>query len=452
MKRNIYSFYVLAFIIFTLPAYGQMEENIDIRNLSLKDALRYSLQSSPTQRVNELKVEESRLKLSQISITRIPDVYLSGDFRRNLIIPSTPVPASLMDSNAPKGETIYMKFNTDWNSSAGLNLSYDLFDPEKIGEVSEYKQQLKIDEYDAQLSRRNLRADVAMAYAECLIAQVQLQSLAADTLFYDRSLQNMDDLYQKQKASLVERNMAQTAFNESLSRYLQGEDIEADAIAKLLYLMGQSVTEENIRLLQLSEDIPALYETMVSLGMQNSSDKISLEEIRQNEIVLLAKNRIKFATWKYVPTLSLTGFYGTNYYANELSLTKNEFWRGNSFIGLTLKVPITQSLITANELSQLRVRQQMETENLRDIRNTRNREWLNEETFLKTRQKEYILRQENLKMSEQNLKAAEVQSNKGYILESELLSARLEFQNARQHYLQAAYDVFSSLIMLEKLR
>lgn len=452
MKRSIFSFYVWVFILFAFPVYGQMNGDIDIRNLSLNDALRYSLQSSPTQRVRELKVEETRLKLSQTRVTRIPDVYLSGDLRRNLIIPFTPVPAFLMDPNAPEGETVYMKFNTDWNSSAGLHLSYDLFNPEKIGQVSEHKQLLKIDEYDAQLSEKNLRADVAMAYAECLIAQEQLQSLAADTLFYDRLLQNADDLYQKQKVSLVEKNTALTAFNESLSRYLQGEEIEVDAITKLLYLMGQSVTEENIRRLQLSEDIPALYETMVSPGMQRYSERISLEEIRQNEVVSLAENRIEFATWKYAPTLSFTGFYGTNYYANELNLTKNEFWRGNSFIGLTLKVPVTQSINTTNELSQLRVRQQMETESLRDIRNIRNREWLNEQTLLETRQKEYLLRQENLKMSEQNLKAAEVQSNKGYILENELLSAQLELQNARQNYLQAAYNVFSSLVMFEKLR
>jgi len=452
MKRNIFSFSVCVIIFFALPVYGQMNGDIDIRNLSLNDALRYSLQSSPTQRVRELKVEESRLKLNKTRTTRIPDVYFSGDLRRNLIIPSTPVPAFLLDPNAPEGENVYMRFNTDWNSSAGLNLSYNLFNPEKAGEISEHKQQLKIDEYDAQLSQKNLRADVAMAYAECLIAQVQLQSLIADTLFYDRSLQNSDDLYQKQKVTLVENNAAQAAFNESLSRYLQGENIEADAIAKLLYLIGQSVTEENISSLQLSEDIPALYETMISSGVQRDSERISLEEIRQNEVVSLAENRIKFAKWEYAPTLSLTGFYGTNYYANELNLTTNEFWRGNSFIGLTLKVPVTQSLNTANELTQLRVRQQMETENLRDIRNIRNQEWLNEQTLLKTRRKEYLIRQENLKMSEQNLKAAEVQSNKGYILENELLSARLEFQNARQNYLQAAYNVFSSLVMFEKLR
>ena len=55
-------------------------------------------------------------------------------------------------------------------------------------------------------------------------------------------------------------------------------------------------------------------------------------------------------------------------------------------------------------------------------------------------------------MSEQNLRAAEVQFNKGYILENELLSAQLELQNARQNYLQTAYDIFSNLVMLEKLR
>src|SRR5690554_4541658 len=98
MKRSVFSFYVLAFMLFASPVYGQMEEDIDLQNLSLNDVLRYSLQSSPTHRVSKLTVEESRLKLNQARITRIPEIYFSGDLRRNLIIPSTPVPAFLMDS------------------------------------------------------------------------------------------------------------------------------------------------------------------------------------------------------------------------------------------------------------------------------------------------------------------------------------------------------------------
>ncbi len=452
MKRNIILFCIATLIFIGLPVHAQVNENTDIRNLSLNDALRYALQFSPTQRVQDLKVEESRLKLSETRLSRIPEVYLSGDLRRNLIIPSTPVPATIINPNAPEGETVYMKFNTNWNSSAGVHLSYDLFNPEKMGQVSEQQQQLKIDAYDAQISEKTLRADVAMAYAECVIAQQQVQSLAADTLYYARSLQYTGDLFWKQKASLTEKNTAQAAFNESLSRYLQGEKIEADATSKLLYLMGQPVTEENIGNLQLSEDIAGLYNTMTNSAVQKLSEGIGLEEMRQNEVVSLAENRIKFAGWKYAPSLSLTGFYGTNYYANELKLTKKELWRGNSFIGLTLKVPVTKSFSTANEVSQLRIRQQMEAENLRDIRNARNREWLNEQSLLQTRQKEYLLREQNLKMSEQNLKAAEAQFAKGHILEKELLNARLLLQNARQNFMQAAYDVFSSLITLEKLR
>jgi len=53
-------------------------------------------------------------------------------------------------------------------------------------------------------------------------------------------------------------------------------------------------------------------------------------------------------------------------------------------------------------------------------------------------------------ISEQNLEAAQMQYEKGYILQQELLSEQLKAQLARQSYLQAAYDLFTGLVTMKE--
>ena len=56
-----------------------------------------------------------------------------------------------------------------------------------------------------------------------------------------------------------------------------------------------------------------------------------------------------------------------------------------------------------------------------------------------------------MKLITQNIVAKQAQLQKGYTLESEFLSEKLREQNALQEYLQAAYDLLSAYINLEKL-
>ncbi len=444
MKKTASIFFVI-FFSFALQA-----QEVQLNNLTLNEAITYSLQHSPLHNIQKMKLEEARLQLEEAKLTHIPTVYASGDVRNNLIIPSTPVPAIILDPDASPDETIYMKFNTKWNATAGLNLSYDLFNPEKMGRVAEQKQQLKILEYDAQLSENDLRAKVAMAYAECVIAQEQLFALAADTAYYTRALLQAEDLYAKEKIALTEKNNAQTALNESLMRYLQGEKILSDTKSNLLYVMGEELSPENIRALRVTESINELYEKMERTFSPDAAAHLS--ELRQNQVIALAGERVRFAALKYAPTVTLNGYYGTNFYNNEFKLFNSDLWRGNSYIGLSLKVPITQALSTSKEVSRLRMQETIERENLRDILQTREKDRWNEFSLLEVNRKNFRLSLENLEMSRQNLHAAGVQLEKGYILEKDFMEEQLKMQNARQNYMQAAFDVFSSYVAIEKLK
>jgi outer membrane protein TolC len=428
-------------VLFSAVAFAQETYTLD-------KAVTYAMDHSPVLNINKLKLQEASIQVDESKLQYVPDIYLSGDLRRNLIIPATPVPANVFDPSASEGELMYLKFNTKWNSSAGLNMKYDLFNPEKVNSVAKQQHQLRIQEYDTEMSEAELKEKVALAYADCIIAEEQVKLLKDDVVYFEELLDNANQLFKKEQISLSEKNDANRAYNESVSKFLEAEKIAGDRKAELLYLIGKDVTSENIESLFLEEDIPSLLE---KVEQKKTSKNIlnDLEVLRQQEVTNLASLKVKSAQFKYAPTLSLNGYLGSNYYNNDFSLFNNNHWRGNSYIGLSVMLPISRSLNTTKEVSRLRLQQQMETENLRDIRNKQEKERLNNLSLLQVRQKNYQLSRDSWEMSLQNSKAVQLQYEKGYIRQSDLLNEQQKAGQYRHNFLQAAYDLFNILITMD---
>jgi len=436
MRRTI----ILYALLFSVTVSAQ-------ESLTLEGAIQRALAHSPALNVEKMKNEAASIEVEESRLQHIPDIYLSGEMRRNLVIPATPVPAHVFDSSAKEGELMYLKFNTKYNSSAGINLRFDLFNPEKINQVAEKKHQQRIQKYDTEISEEDLKERVALTYAECVIAEEQKKLLRGDTTYYAELLCNARQLYLKEKISLSGKNDTHRAYNESVAAYLEAAKIAGDRKAELIYLMGMDVTAANVASLSLAEDIPALLGALEMKALP-AYGLTPLEVLRQQEAVDLASLRLKSASWKYAPTVTLNGYYGTNYYNQEFTLFNNNLWRGSSYIGISLRVPVTQSFSTSKEVSRLRLQQLMEQENLRDIRNNREKERLNELSLLQVRKESYRLNRENWEMSQQNEAAVLFQFEKGYIQQSDLLNEKMKMQQNRHRFLQSAYDLFSSLILL----
>ncbi|WP_436415466.1 TolC family protein [Petrimonas sp.] len=446
MKKAYSHFLIL--MLFVSSAFSQ-EKTINLGALALEDAVEYSLIHSSAVNVQRLKEQQAEYKLSQTKLDYLPNIYATSDLRRNIIIPSTPIPASMINPSAPEDELMYMRFNTPWSSGAGLNLAFDIFNPETIGRKSEQEKQLKINQLDSRIAENDLRANVSQAYIDCAIAQVQLDAIAADTTYYAELFNEAKTLYTRENISLADKNNAEMTYNASLTRFHQAKNILHNAKINLLLNLGEELSEEKLKQLRLSDDIQLLYTKMTSDRLINHEN--SLSQNRQAELISLSEIKTKNALLKYAPSLSLSGYYGANYFGKELKLGNADKWFGNSFVALSLRIPISQSLSTAKEVSQLRMQEQIERENLRDLQNNRVGELSRELTQLETYKNNFQLKQANLKLMTENVAAKQLQLQKGYILESEFSSEKLREQNALQEYLQAAYDVLSTHIRIEKL-
>ncbi|MDO5664663.1 MAG: TolC family protein [Bacteroidia bacterium] len=446
MKKIYLFLFLLTLSVLSLSA---QEKAININALTLEDAIDYSLIHSPAVTVQRLKEQQAEYKLSQTKLDYLPNIYATSDLRRNIIIPSTPIPASMINPSAPEDELMYMRFNTPWSSGAGLNLAFDIFNPETIGRKSEQEKQVKISQLDSRIAENDLRANVSQAYIDCAIAQAQLDAITADTAYYAELFKEAKTLYKRENISLADKNNSKMNYNASLTRFYQAKNILHNAKINLLLNLGEELSEEKLNQLELSDDIQSLYAKMSS--NQLTYGESSLSQSRQTELISLSEIRTKNAVLKYAPSLSLSGYYGANYFGKELKLSNTDKWFGNSFVALSLRIPISQSLSTAKEVSQLRMQEQIERENLRALQNNRVGELSRELAQLETYKENYQLKQTNLKLMSENIVAKKLQLEKGYVLESEFSSEKLREQNALQEFLQAAYDVLSAYINLDKL-
>jgi outer membrane protein len=459
MKNKTFKYSILFFFFTGQLHVAAQEKAVAIRldSLTLEKAIEYVMKNSTELSIQDLKHRQDEMELSRLQNSKIPDVYLSGDLRRNIIIPATPIPASLMNPGASPDQMVFMKFNTEWNSAAGINLSYDIFNPSTFRQSSEQKQLNKINSYDAGISEKDLISSVSQAYAGCVISQAQLESFKTDTTFYFKSMIEAVSLYKKEKISLAGKNNAVIAYNTSLIQYLQAVRVLNEAKTNLLNVMGMKISERNIDSLRLSEDIRTLYSKIMDSGSDiDAGDSLScqldksLGLSRQNEVVLLAESRTKSAKLKYLPSVTVNGYYGTNYYDNSLNLKEGSLWRGNSFVSLSLRIPITQVFTTSKEVSHFKLQEEIEKANLQNMQNQKEKELADVRGRLEVYKREYEMNLENYDLSIQNLKASQESFEKGYILEKDLLSEQLKCRNALQSLLQAAYNVFISATDLKK--
>ncbi|HPT30480.1 MAG TPA: TolC family protein [Prolixibacteraceae bacterium] len=460
MRNYIICAILLVFLPWLMPLQAQEPVGqLPLGHLTLDEAIAWSLNHSPVLTIGRLKLQQDDQELSRIQRSKIPDIYLSGDFRRNLVVPTTPIPAYFLNPNADPGQLLYMKFNTGWNSGAGINFSVDIFNPASYNRSLDQKIQNKINSYDLNISETGKRAEIAKAYAACVISQDQLESVKSDTLFYHESLIEAKVLYDQHKISLTDRNNIVIAYNTSIMQFWNAGKVLSESRTNLLYLLGEEITNGKLDSLHLSENIPALYEKMIpSVTEYSAANQISGAEMtgsglsRQSEVVALARNRVKSSRLKIAPSLSLNAFYGANYYSNDFNPGNGDLWHGNSFVAMSLKVPLTQAFSTSRETARLKLQEQIETENLQDMQNLKSKELNDGRNRLSISVQEYEMLRQNYELGKENLNAFRARLDRTYIQEKDYLEEQVRCRNSYQRFLQAAYNVFINTIDLQKMK
>ena len=415
------SLFVLFAAILSQPIQAQSHQ------WTLRECCDYAVENSITIKQQENQCRQQELQLSTAKNQRLPDLNASAgqnfSFGRGLTAQNT-----------------YSNTNTS-STSFSLGSSVPIFTGFQIpNQIKMNQLNLEAATADLEKAKNDVRMQVAQAYVQILydmeIADVARRQIAIDSMQVVR-LQAMVD---NGKASGAELSQQQATLATSRLTATQADNSTRLAILTLTQLLelptpdGFSIVRPDISGFSGLSGISGLTPDQIYAEALGIKPEILSQQLRMKA----ADHNIKIAQAGNLPTLSLSGGLGSNYYTTSGfpsdgfgTQLKNNF---SQYIGVNLSVPIFNRFSTRNNIRSARI--ELENQQLQ-LDNTK-------KTLYKEIQQVYY-NALNARQKEESSAEAVRSSNDAFLLmqaKYENGKATItEFNEAKNTYLRAESDL-----------
>jgi len=325
---------------------------------SLSDCINYALEHNLTVQQSALSVEQREVELNTAQNRRLPAFSASAS-------------ESLSFGRGLTADNTYSNSNT---TSTSFNLGGDLpifqgFDITNGIKIS--KLNLAAATADLEKARDDIRVAVAQAYVQILYNQ-ELLRVAREQASHDEELLNqVRERLAAGKVSEAEVSAQQATLAQSRQSEIQAEGNLQMSVLELTQLLELS-SPEGFSVVAPTVDDPSQLLLMrpEAIYAEAVEVKPSVEAARLN--VENAELSIARAKGAYLPSLSLNGGLGTNFYTNSKYTAapfgeqiKNNF---SQYVGLSLSIPIFQRFNTRNNVRTAQIQfknQQIQLESVK---------------------------------------------------------------------------------------
>ena len=344
MKKRIA--FVLAAVAALLGGSAGLDgQELTGRKWTLRECIDYALEHNLTVLQSANALEQKEIELNTAQNAALPQVYASAS-------------ENLSFGRGLTADNTYENTNTT-SSSFSLGAQLPVFQGFKLrnnvilGEVS-----LKSATADLEKARDDIRVNVAQAYAQVLY-NYEIVDVAKNQIDIDsQQVARLEDMRSNGKASGAEVSAQKATLAQSQLTLTQAEGNLAIAVLELTQLLELPSPEGFVIVRPAAgslEPKPLLtpeeiYAAAVEVRPAVKSQELMLDYMDTN--IALAKG-------SFLPTLSLSGGLGTNYYTSNGRVSDGFFNQlSNNFsqyVGLSLSIPIFSSFSTRNEVRLARL-------------------------------------------------------------------------------------------------
>ncbi len=293
---------------------------------------------------------------------------------------------------------------------------------------------------DLEKARDDIRIAVAQAYVQILynyeIVEVARQQVAIDSLQVERLKQLCDAgrssaaEVSQQKASLAQSRVTLTQAGNNVRSSL----LDLAQLLELDTWEGFSVQRPAVSMAQVAIGLPDdIYADALELRPSIRAERLRLEGTGRS---------LAIARSAYLPTLSLNGGAGTNYYSN---FGSDGFWKqlGNNFsqyVGLSLNIPLFNRFGTRNQVRTARLNQSAQQLALRQAEQTLYKEIQQAWTAAVNARAKWEASQEAQAAAEDAFTLVQAKYENGKATVTEFNEARNQLLKTRSDAVQATYE------------
>lgn len=407
-----------------------------------------------------LGIEKGRLGITQNRSRLLPVIQGVAQFTGYLMNPVNVTTGTLLDKEFSDDPTWQKIKSMKYQSNAGVLLNVPLYNQAILSSIDVAKTVESIQGLSYEKAREELTLQIGKVYYMAQTSKEQLR-------LTDKNIERMKELCEITEALFHQGVVMEVDLNRVRINYelLQTEramqnTLHEQQLNMLRYLLNLP--------LEASLEVKPMEGTFAPFGMTSSSketissskDALSLIQIegvssQLPELQLAEKKRqlidqqIKTVKAGYLPTLSLTGYLGGLGY-NEKIHQFTDHWFGNSYIGVSLRVPIFEANAKHLKIRQYRYDAQQAQNNQDLLRKQLDRSYA--DAVLQMNRNMEIVKTQNecRKQAEEVYQIAEVQYKEGVASMTALLQDDMQLRSAQSSCIQAVCQC--KLAQLDLLR
>lgn len=416
-------------------------------NLSLEEAIEYSIKNKPSAKIAALDVAIASEKLQESKRRYITDVTSDFTIQYNPTIQTSIIPIGQFNAQNPTNETRAVQFGQPWSNSAGIRAKQTIFDPALNGELKERKLELSLAEQSILTQKEKLIYEVSKSYYALALANEELKFAASDTLRAWRLYQVVSDRLMQGQVKPIDQKQAE--FNLEITRYnwMKANANVDNAVQALLFQTGLSENQSIILTTNFSNFDSTGLQALDSSSVTNRADykRTRLQKQLYNQQALSERSKL-------LPVISLNGFMGVNQFTKSFNLSESNSWFGNSYINLNVQLPITSFFARTKRIQQSFQKAKQSELELEQINQQYRYEWRTSTSKLNLATKQYKIQLRNLELANQNYKDVSFAYQQGQALASQLQQAETNVKEVQVNLITAMYQILLSRLELEKLQ
>lgn len=403
------------------------------QSLSIKE-LWTQIDKAPNIQGKKLNVDLQKEQLKVRNSERLPVIYGDINLQRNLIIPTTPVPAIAFDPNAPEGAILPLKFSTKWNSKAGVQLEWDLFNPTRKNNIEEDRIALEKSIVEESIERENWKTNATLAYSSIVLATEQYRASLLDSTLYA-------------EINAVNKERFEAGRGKSEDYILSQQELERKRIR--IHETWEVLENANLELnryysLDTIAVITSNIEDIVSEIEDKANNDYDQQLIKLDQT--LSQVQLSGLKRQLLPTISFNAYFGSQFFSNEFNIIDKSNWYGYSYASLGLKIPISAYFSSIPSLKKAKLNEEIFNKQLDDQTLQDKIDSQQKSNKIKSAKEKIDRLNRILVLSEQNKDEKLAMYQNGRILLNEFNLANSDYLKAQQDIWQAKYDLINIIL------
>ena len=406
-----------------------------VHAITVQDALDLAKKNNIAVKTAKTNLQIQEQVNKSITATALPSVSGILSTTAYLATPVSVIPQGAFGGGQP-AEPLTVSFTPKYNATGGVTLKQPLFDGSVFVGLKARTTALDYSSKEIDLAVENLSVNVYKTYYQLLVSRTQIQLLDADIARAAKLLNDTRVMNENGFAEKLDVDKAQVQLANLETSKQNTETTITNGYLTLKYLIGLPVTDSVVLTTEFKEenltggipmDLQYHYEDRNDFQYLQISGKLGQFDIQRYKAV-------------YFPTVDLNAAFYKNAFNNTYDLlSRGGSWYSNSYVGITINVPIFSGFSKNANLEKARLNYQEVTDQIENLKQSIDLEVRQARNNFLNAIKTMNNQQENTRLAESVYNQTKKKFESGLASNTDVTNAQTDLIQAQTNYINALY-------------